>query len=147
MILKNSQIQIQLQITGYQYEEAEGFYDDWLMVSLHIQTNNGKVWSQEAPYLMTTELQTMRRWFASLLIEGSSYTTLYFIEPEMEWNYTEQQVLELRLSHAAYPVSIMNNSEAYGEATFAFKLTYADLHPIVSSLDHMLHQFPQRAAR
>jgi len=147
MILKNNQIQIQFQITGYQYEKAEDFYDDWLMVSLHIQTDNGTVWSQEAPYLMTTELQTMRRWFASLLIEGSLYTTLYFIEPEMEWNYTEQQILELTLSHAAYPVSIMNNSEAYGEATFTFKLTYADLHSIVSSLDYMLQQFPQRVAR
>ncbi|WP_456093681.1 WapI family immunity protein [Paenibacillus wulumuqiensis] len=57
----NEEIQFEFQISDYQYTTIEDYYDDWLMVTLSIQSLAGKSVKLKSPCLMTSELIQMKK--------------------------------------------------------------------------------------
>lgn len=123
----------------------EDYYDDWLMVTLNIQSLAGKSVTLVSPCLMTLELIQMKEWFQSLLEGESPGMDLYFTEIEMEYKYIGDKTVQIRLSSSFYSGLIMPEYSADHTTVFEFCLDSDSLYSIIDSLEKMTRQYPQRA--
>ena len=121
-----------LNITGYQFQEAEEWWDlNWLNVgfTFPLKDTRGKVY---APCLTTSELLELRDWLAHY-----SATTLFFVEPELRFRFARANDKLWLL------VRIWLNCEE--RVTVQLETTPEHIAEAVAELNVLIQLYPERA--
>lgn len=85
MNFKNEKISLHLEVVKYQYKDTKDECDrNWLMVKAKL-LEESKVFETMDPFLQTSDLQYMIKWFQAL--PNPTYNELAFMEPNLEFEF------------------------------------------------------------
>ncbi|PFN19764.1 WapI family immunity protein [Bacillus cereus] len=141
MIFQNEKVSLQLDVVKYEFENAHIACDrNWLMVKAKLSEEN-KVFETMDPFLQTSDLQDMRKWFQSL--PNPTYNELGFIEPNLVFEFIGEKGGEfhiiIRLSLELKPSWC--KQEVY---EFSIGITRDDKDHIIRSLEEQQRKYPTR---
>ncbi|MED0970593.1 PadR family transcriptional regulator [Bacillus paramycoides] len=141
MNFKNEKVTLHLEVMKYQYKDAKDECDrNWLIVKARLSEEN-KVFETMDPFLQTTDLQYMIKWFQSL--PNSTYNELDFIEPNVAFEFIGEKEGEfhivIRLSQELNPSWCKEE-----EYEFSIGITQEDIDNITRSIEEQQREFPKR---
>ncbi|MGR3778796.1 WapI family immunity protein [Bacillus paramycoides] len=141
MNFKNEKVTLHLEVMKYQYKDAKDECDrNWLIVKARLSEEN-KVFETTDPFLQTTDLQYMIKWFQSL--PNPTYNELDFIEPNVAFEFIGEKEGEfhivIRLSQELNPSWCKEE-----EYEFSIGITQEDIDTITRSIEEQQRKFPKR---
>ncbi|CAM3971762.1 WapI family immunity protein [Bacillus paramycoides] len=141
MNFKNEKVTLHLEVMKYQYKDAKDECDrNWLIVKARLSEEN-KVFETMDPFLQTTDLQYMIKWFQSL--PNPTYNELDFIEPNVAFEFIGEKEGEfhivIRLSQELNPSWCKEE-----EYEFSIGITQEDIDNITRSIEEQQRKFPKR---
>ncbi|EJS68725.1 PadR family transcriptional regulator [Bacillus cereus] len=141
MIFQNEKVSLQLDVVKYEFENAHIACDrNWLIVKAKLSEEN-KVFETMDPFLQTSDLQDMRKWFQSL--PNPTYNELGFIEPNLAFEFIGEKEGEfhiiIRLSLELTPSWCKQE-----EYEFSIGITRDDKEHIIRSLEEQQRKYPTR---
>ena len=147
-LVENKSSELKLDLTGYQFPEAENEpYDaDWLNVTIRVKHPRGS-WTTTDPSLLTYEVKRLAAWFEALADGRIVEPEQGFIEPNLAFGFdhgtSKLRVyfeLESRPSWAAADVAGLE------DLWLEFSVTPEMLRRAAASLRSQLESFPARTS-
>ncbi|MGW6191206.1 WapI family immunity protein [Bacillus cereus] len=141
MNFKNEKISLHLEVVNYQYKDAKDECDrNWLRVKAKL-SEESKVFETMDPFLQTSDLQYMIKWFQAL--PNPTYNELAFMEPNLEFEFMGEKEgefhLVIRLSQELNPSWCKEE-----EYEFSIGITQDDRENIIRSIEEQQRKFPKR---
>lgn len=141
MNFQNEKISLHLEVVNYQYADAKDECDrNWLRVKAKLSEEN-KVFETMDPFLQTSDLQYMIKWFQAL--PNPTYNELAFMEPNLEFEFMgekeEEFHLVIRLSLELKPEWCKEE-----EYEFSISITQEDRENMIRSIEEQQRKFPKR---
>ncbi|MBJ7983941.1 MULTISPECIES: WapI family immunity protein [Bacillus] len=141
MNFKNEKISLHLEVVNYQYKDAKDECDrNWLRVKARLSEEN-KVFETMDPFLQTSDLQYMIKWFQAL--PNPTYNELDFIEPNLAFEFMGEKEGEF---HLVIRLSLELNPSwcKEDEYEFSISITQDDRENIIRSIEEQQKKFPKR---
>ncbi|PEC22245.1 WapI family immunity protein [Bacillus cereus] len=141
MNFQNEKISLHLEFVKYEFENANNACDrNWLMVKAKLSEEN-KVFETMDPFLQTSDLQYMIKWFQSL--PNPTYNELDFIEPNLAFEFMGEKEGEF---HIVIRLSLELNPSWCKEEEYEFsiRITQDDRENIIRSIEEQQRKFPKR---
>ncbi|MFJ8353547.1 WapI family immunity protein [Bacillus paramycoides] len=141
MNFQNEKLALHLEVVKYQFKDAKDECDrNWLIVKARLSEEN-KVFETRDPFLQTTDLQYMIKWFQSL--PNPTNNELDFIEPNVAFEFIGEKEGEfhivIRLSQELNPSWCKEE-----EYEFSIGISQGDRENIVCSIEEQQRKFPKR---
>ncbi|QWG34028.1 PadR family transcriptional regulator [Bacillus mycoides] len=141
MNFKNEKVALHLEAVKYQYKDAKDECDrNWLMVKAKL-LEESKVFETMDPFLQTSDLQYMIKWFEAL--PNPTYTELDFTEPNLAFEFMGEKEGEIhiviRLSQELNPPWCKEE-----EYEFSISITQDDRENILRAIEEQQKKFPKR---
>ncbi|MGE7935245.1 WapI family immunity protein [Bacillus paramycoides] len=141
MNFQNEKLALHLEVVKYQFKDAKDECDrNWLIVKARLSEEN-KVFETMDPFLQTTDLQYMIKWFQSL--PNPTNNELDFIEPNVAFEFIGEKEGEfhivIRLSQELNPSWCKEE-----EYEFSIGISQGDRENIVCSIEEQQRKFPKR---
>ncbi|MDM5239593.1 PadR family transcriptional regulator [Bacillus cereus] len=141
MNFQNEKISLHLEVVKYEFENANNACDrNWLMVKAKLSEEN-KVFETMDPFLQTSDLLYMIKWFQSL--PNPTYNELDFIEPNLAFEFMGEKEGEF---HIVIRLSLELNPSWCKEEEYEFsiRITQDDRENIIRSIEEQQRKFPKR---
>jgi hypothetical protein len=137
--------EFKLVIVGYQFENAQEFYDaNWLNVKIEASDENYS-WSAVDSCLLTVELKELHAWLKSVDDSCKDATSIDFMEGELRFTYEpSRHIFNVVLNFNFHPKgdAYIYGEDGDSEYVMEFYLAKDDLIILAGQIEPFLKKFP-----
>ena len=140
MYFRQEKNYFKLDIDGYEFPNADEYYDsNWLIVSVRCSYNDDQ-WEARDSCLLTFELKNIKAWLNAIIL-GAHEEYLTFMESELAFKYkADSEILSIALNYNLH----IRESKHETPYVMKFKLRKHEISYIVNAIDKLINKYPER---